>query len=219
MNNFKQPDTSQLLTPKERRQRNREEVIASIVATARAIMRQDGVAALNLHELARRIGMRTSSLYEYFPGKLAIYDALFQTGVRLYHKEIQRLLKSKAEPMKILQEIFSRYMSLALENPELYQLVFERPVPGFVPSEASIKKMLEMQSDMSTLLNRVRKKSGKNTIGSEFIPDHGLIIAIMHGMTALQIANDPKEAVGKGRFGSLIDDAVNLFIDAWGNTR
>ena len=27
------------------------------------------------------------------------------------------------------------YMGFAVENPELYQIMFERPVPGFVPSE------------------------------------------------------------------------------------
>ena len=29
-------------------------------------------------------------------------------------------------------------MTFATENPELYQLVFERPIPGFEPSEESM---------------------------------------------------------------------------------
>jgi hypothetical protein len=34
--------------------------------------------------VARRVGTRAPSLYEYFPGgKMAIYDALFRLGVQL----------------------------------------------------------------------------------------------------------------------------------------
>jgi len=43
----------QLLSPQERRRRNRQEVIDAILAAAREIMRRDGVAALNLNEVAR----------------------------------------------------------------------------------------------------------------------------------------------------------------------
>lgn len=31
------------------------------------------------------------------------------------------------------------YLSFAIQNPDLYQLCFERPVPGFVPSEKSMQ--------------------------------------------------------------------------------
>src|SRR5207245_9654426 len=72
-----------ILSPQERRQRNREEMRAAILDAARAVMREEGVAALNLQEVARRVGVRAPSLYEYFPGKAAIYDALFRMGVRL----------------------------------------------------------------------------------------------------------------------------------------
>ena len=64
------------LSPKQRRQRNREEMVTAILETARDIMRQDGVTALNLNEIARRLGMTTPAIYVYFPSKDALYDAL-----------------------------------------------------------------------------------------------------------------------------------------------
>jgi AcrR family transcriptional regulator len=65
--------------PQERRARNREEVIHAILDTACAVMRDDGVAALNLHEVARRLGMRAQSLYTYFPStKLSPFLYLLQ---------------------------------------------------------------------------------------------------------------------------------------------
>ncbi len=63
-----------------RRQRNRDLMVQSILETARSIMRDEGVAALTMQELARRLDMRAPSLYHYFAGKMDIYDAL-QAGI------------------------------------------------------------------------------------------------------------------------------------------
>ena len=46
-------------------------------------MREQGVAALSLREVARRVQMQAPSLYAYFPSKMALYDALFLMAVRL----------------------------------------------------------------------------------------------------------------------------------------
>src|ERR687884_349506 len=86
------PQTRRVLTPSERRQRNRDEMTAAILDTARDIMREQGVAALNLNEVARRVGVKTPSLYEYFPGKSALYDELFRLGLRLYAEHTDRAL-------------------------------------------------------------------------------------------------------------------------------
>ena len=55
-------------------QRNRDATIQSILDTARAIMREEGVAALSMHELARRMDMRAPSLYNYFTSKVEAFD-------------------------------------------------------------------------------------------------------------------------------------------------
>ena len=46
-------------------QRNREAAAQAILDAARAIMREEGVAALSMQELARRVDMRAPSLYNY----------------------------------------------------------------------------------------------------------------------------------------------------------
>ena len=58
----------QRLTPAERRQRNRQEMIQAILDVSREVMREEGVAALNLNEVARRLN-------RYFPdGIQCIHD-------------------------------------------------------------------------------------------------------------------------------------------------
>src|SRR5918996_1669782 len=71
-------------TPAERRQRNREEVRQAILEASRDVMREQGVAALSLREVARRVHMQAPSLYTYFSSKMALYDALFLMAVQLH---------------------------------------------------------------------------------------------------------------------------------------
>ena len=122
-----------------RTQRKHESVTQEIIATARAIMREEGAAALSMQELARRLDMRAPSLYNYFSGKNEIYDALFRLGFGQFAAYIEEKATGAQTWQEELQRFLEAYMAFALENPELYQLCFERPVPGFVPSPASLE--------------------------------------------------------------------------------
>ena len=75
-----------------------------------------------------------------------------------------------------------------------------------------------MTTEMNHLLNRVVPSNESHT--NRNMPEaHGLIIAMMHGLTALHMANDPGMATGSGRFGSLITAGVELFRTAWDNKK
>ena len=120
-----------------RRQRHREQTIRTILSTAREIMREHGAAALSMQELARRMDMRAPSLYNYFSSLMDIYDTLFRQGFSLWDAYVKEATDDAREWQEIIQSLMEAYMSFAIQNPELYQLCFERPVPGFVPSEES----------------------------------------------------------------------------------
>lgn len=190
-----------------RKQRNREGTIQSILEAARAIMREEGVAALSMQELARRMDMRAPSLYNYFSSKMDLYDALFRLGFTLYDAYLQENLKASASLQDELRIAIETYMSFAQANPELYQLCFERPVPGFVPSQKSLDLSLG-------ILNRFyqRFESFKNELNTDLTSKQAvdLIIAVAHGLTAQRLANEPHLPIGQGRFGSLIPAAASM---------
>ncbi len=206
-----------VLSPRERRQRNREEMVATIIDAARAVMREEGVAALNLHEVARRVGLRTPSLYEYFPGKMALYDALYRFGIRLYAAGREHLAPITALPASFWEHArgeLEHYMSFAQEHPELYQLVFERPVPGFVPSPESLEEGARILAHSDQLLKQALEQ-GNLALGLPPEQARDLFIGMMHGLTALHMANEPELPMGSGRFGSLIEAVLALFQAAW----
>ncbi len=194
-----------------RRQQNHDATVQTILDTARAIMREEGVAALSMQELARRMEMRAPSLYNYFSGKMDIYDALFRLGFTLYDEHISALMETSTGWRDEIRIAIEGYMSFALENPELYQLCFERPVPGFVPSPESLELSFGM---LNWSYGRVEqlKAELETELSSEQIVN--LVIATAHGITAMHLANEPDLPIGQGRFGSLLPVVLSLLEQA-----
>ncbi len=200
--------TSKSVSP--RVQRNRNAATASILEAARAIMREEGVAALSMHELARRVEMRAPSLYNYFSSKMEIYDALFRLGITLW-KETLAKVEAESNSIEVeIRNVITSYMTFALENPDLYQLCFERPVPGFVPSQESLDLSFGVLNTARQRLRQFKQELNTDLTVNQIVD---LVIAISHGLTAMHLANEPHLPVGKGRFGSLIPAAMNM-LDA-----
>ena len=195
-----------------RRQHNHANTVQAILDTARAIMREEGVAALSMQELARRMDMRAPSLYNYFSGKREIYDTLFRLGFTLYREHLNDQLKDATNLQDELRLNFEAYMSFAIANPELYQLCFERPVPGFVPSKASLETSFGL---LQQVYQRAEQFKGAldTDLSAQQIVD--TVIAMTHGLTALHLSNEPHLPVGQGRFGSLIPAVMTILEKAW----
>jgi AcrR family transcriptional regulator len=195
-----------------RRRRNRERTIQTILDTARAIMRENGAAALTMNELARRLEMRPPSLYNYFSGLMDIYDTLFRLGFTLWGEYVDEYIQEAQTWQDEIHLAMEAYMIFAMQNPELYQLCFERPVPGFVPSEESLQVSF---GTLETVYARVANL--QEAMQTDLRPEQtaDLIIAISHGLTALHMANEPHLPLGQGRFGALIPAALAVLNKAW----
>ncbi len=179
---------------------------------ARAIMREEGAAALSMQELARRLDMRAPSLYNYFASKSEIYDALFRRGFMLFDAFIQDEVASAASWPEELRRYLEAYMVFANANPDLYQLCFERPIRGFVPSQASLDLSATIREHAYKTMERWQQHLHAD-LSAQQMTD--LVIAVMHGLTALHMANEPELPAGQGRFGSLISPVVALFENMW----
>src|SRR6516165_974199 len=83
--------------PLDRRARRRQETIDEIVGIAIDVMSEDGVNALSMAEIARRLGVQPPSIYKYFDSLLNIYDTLFQRG-QSEHLEVMRATMASAQP-------------------------------------------------------------------------------------------------------------------------
>lgn len=181
------------------RTRKRERTRAEIVDAAWDLARRDGVAALSLQELAANLGMRAPSLYHYFASKNALYDAMYAEGMQQFAARIQAS-RASSDPRRALRNRTRAFVDTAVADPARFELLFHRPVPGFVPSPEHLQLGL-------THLARTRELAEAAGLRGERAFD--LLMATTRGLISMQLANEP----GGNRWTRLVDDAVNMLVD------
>lgn len=206
---FRRPASRQ-----ERRARDREEMTAAILTASRVVMRRDGVAALNLHEVARMVGIQTPGLYKYFRGKSGIYDALFYCAIQEFRPRLERVWADHPPGWARLEAWMEARLRFAQEHPDLDRLLLSRDVPAFVPSPESME-------ESRRLLAASHHAFVESLDACGLRPDvdvgraRGVFFAMMQGLTALHLANEPELPVGSGFYGSLIPDAIMTLRTGW----
>ncbi len=72
---------------------------AEVVAAAWEIAATEGVGGITIRDLAERVGLKAPSLYEYFPSKNAVYDAMFVDGWRTF-REVMAVGAARRRPAR-----------------------------------------------------------------------------------------------------------------------
>jgi AcrR family transcriptional regulator len=205
----------------DRRHRRREETIREIVDAAIELMGEHGAAGLSLGDVARRMGIRTPSLYGYFDSKNALYDAVFERGWRELGEAMTPLmtLPQPASPRDDLPAIalqaaagFARW---GVEHPAYAQLMFWRPVPGYEPSEVAYAPAVEVfelgQRAFTGLRERGLFRPDVDT--DEAFRQWTVLIA---GVVSQQLSNAPHESFDGGTFSSGVPQLVAMFLQFYG---
>src|SRR5690606_26490534 len=115
---------------------------------------RSGIASLSLRELADAVGMRAPSLYEYFPSKDAIYDAMFAEGWTALDAALQDVPRSGDRDADVLSSV-ETFLDFCAADTARYQLLFTRAVPGwdpspdaYAPSVASYDRMVDQLAEL-----------------------------------------------------------------------
>lgn len=203
------------LSPAERRERNRREMVEAILGAARAVMQEQGVSALTLNEVARRVQLRPQSLAEYFPSKAALYDALTLRAIALFREGDEQAYRVHPPGWDQVAAWFNNRIALANEHPDLYHVMFDAPVPNYVPSEAS-------QQATRALLARSRQMvadaiaAGVMDPGMPVERATDLLLSIRRGVIAEHLGKRAFVGPGSDRFGVLLPEVIRILQVAWG---
>ena len=183
-------------TPRETR---REERIAEIIAAAWKLAREQGIGGLSLHALAREVGIRQPSLYAYFDSKHALYDAMFADG----NEQLLACLDATAlpdDPRAAVKTFMRAFMGFALADTERHNLMFQRPIPGFVPSPSAYAYAERVMAQGVSVL----RGAGVTEQG-----DVDCFVAMVGGLIAAQISNDS----GGDRWSRHLDHLTDMYLD------
>lgn len=108
-----------------RRERQRVETRAELVAAAHAIVKDEGYESLTIRKLADRVGLATMSVYSYFADKQAILMALAEDSFEELARRSER--RRTEDPLQTLKAGLEEYVSFAIENPNEYRTIFMTP--------------------------------------------------------------------------------------------
>ncbi len=177
----------------------REAKTASIVAAAWQLARSDGVAGISLHALARDVGMRQPSLYEYFDSKHALYDAMFADGNRRLLERFDNIALPR-DARAALKKLLRTFIEFSTEDRARSELLFQRHIPGFTPSPESYALAEEVLARVVNLM----RDAGVTQQG-----DVDCIVAMVAGLVEAQMSNDP----GGTRWTRHLNRLVDLYVD------
>ncbi len=175
----------------------RAAALESIVDAAWELARENGLGGLSLRDLARRLRMAPASLYPYINSKHGLYDAMFAQG---YRALLAKELPAHSDDLRtVLRDGVAFYIDFALADPVRFQLLSQRIIPGFAPSEQAYALAREAYDYCYSALTAAVELTQE---------DMDLISAIVSGLVSQQISNDP----GGSRWVGLLDDAVDLLM-------
>ncbi len=191
-------ETTTSSPPLDRRGARRQETKAEIVAAAWELVRENGLAGLAMRDLGQQVGMKAQSIYSYFASKHDIYDAMFHEGYRAFVTATQASADD-FDPRDEARDNARRFFEFCTSDPARYQLLFQRTIPGFVPSEESYAVALEGYESVTRQMAR---------LGVDDPEAVDLWTAMLTGLTDQQISNDP----GGDRWERIVDRAVDMLL-------
>lgn len=164
-----------------------------LLAIALEVLERDGLERLSVGEIARQAGIRTPSLYKHFTGKAEIELGLIELGFALFVRatsEATAELGPQASRRKKITAFARAYRTFGLQNPQLYRLMNDRPLP---------RDMLSPEVEAEAMRDYLALVTDRDQARSYW--------AWAHGLLSLEIAGRyPPEAD--------LDAAWQVLIDA-----
>ena len=166
------------------RQRRHQQTKREILDAAWVVAEEHGIAGLSFREVSRRVGMQAPSLYTYFQSKNALFDAMFAEGYRQLG-EVADVWMDRVhglDPQEALGVVTQEWIRFCQTSIARYQLMFTRAIPGWQPSPEAYSTSTQVYVKMTEELTR---------IGIAKPQDLDLYTAVVSGLAAQQLANDP----------------------------
>lgn len=180
---------------------------AALLAQAQRTIRERGVDALSLRELARQTGVSHAAPRRHFPDRRALLDALAEQGFRRLSNVVEQALTG-AGPASAdrFRSVARAYVGFAIDEAALMDLMFTRK--NSAPTVEVDRAATEFFTLISGVMNSVAPADKAPLADPQRL--QRLLISTLHGIASL---------VGSGRFdrelvNQLVDDAATVFTGA-----
>ncbi|WP_196450402.1 TetR/AcrR family transcriptional regulator [Planomonospora sp. ID82291] len=180
-----------------------------LVEAGLRVLREHGAAELTLRRVAEAAGASTMGIYTGFGGRTGLLEAIYLRGFESLRDALEPHAGSTAEnttgstaggsdgtpdgapdgaPVERIRAVALAYRRFALADPELYALMFERPIPDFDPSPDLRRRALGMTfgllTDATRDAVRARLISAADPVRAAY-----LVWTAIHGMVGIELTH------------------------------
>ncbi|PJJ79585.1 AcrR family transcriptional regulator [Mucilaginibacter auburnensis] len=172
----------------ERKLREKETLRSLILESAKKLFIENGVEQTTIRAIAKNIDYSVGTVYFYFKDKNEILNALHTQGFSQLGLQFS-VLKNVNHPMERLMAMGRLYIAFALENPDMYELMFTLKEPMEVLDSKEHEQWDEGISAFRALKDTVNAciKAGHFN-GHTAEPLTYMIWSVVHGMCSLYIS-------------------------------
>lgn len=115
---------------KERHDRERQAVTASILTAARDLFVAEGYQSVSIRKIAERIEYSPAAIYSYFASKDDIFLALAEEGFHRLDEKVRAAGADAATALEVVRERWWAFYEFSQEQPAYFELMFvDRSVP------------------------------------------------------------------------------------------
>lgn len=172
-------------------------------------LKSHGPGKISLRALARDVGVSQTAPYRHFEDKTALLAALSTEGFRRLYEASSSVMKIKGSAADALQMSGKAYIHFALDNPELYRLMFG---PMLSPDD----DFPELEEAGGNAFNVIVSLVQRGIETGEFIDKDPLLVAnstwaMVHGISSLML-DRRFDCVEGGISESVLDESLNLIM-------
>lgn len=195
----------------ERRAKEKDELRALILDAARTQFLEKGIEQTTIRSIADAIEYSVGTVYKYYRDKNAILHALHSQGFQELGGQFA-VLFHVADPMERLKSMGRLYIRFAMDQPDMYDLMFNLKAPMEFLDTIHKDEWDEGKLTFDMLSNNVRDciKAG-HFKGYALEPLSFLIWSAVHGMCMLEIRGRTK-GVNMKKPEDIVMDAYQTFV-------
>lgn len=158
-----------------------------ILSAARALYQKHGADGVSMRKVADAVGLTAPAIYRHYKDKDALLDAIAEAGFAVFETYLARMFAVRS-PIRRIEIAAQAYLDFALDQPQLYELVFLTPRPNlrrfprdFAAGRSRTGEMLRQQVEECMKTGVFAADDPLETALSIWAYAHGLVVMYRTG--------------------------------------
>lgn len=162
-----------------------------ILATARDLYVEEGLAGVSMRKIAERVGVTATAIYRHYANKNVLLGEVVAEGFKIFGTYLQRALEGET-PLERLRLTGEAYAQFATDHPQFYKVMFLAPHDYDFSGEGSAMLERRNMATFQFMLDRIRECMDAGVLRRDDPEKVALSIWTMsHGIMSLYLAGSP----------------------------